>query len=156
MDKLPISTNGFKLLQEELKKLKNEERPRVIKMIEFARSLGDLSENAEYETAKERQAYVDKRINELESKLSSCVVIDPSLIKDKSKLIFGLSFEIEDLDTGDIQSYQLLGPEESDPDKGSISIESPIGRSLIGKIVGDEFSVKTPSGTKDFVLNKIF
>ena len=75
MDKLPISTNGFKLLQEELKKLKNEERPRVIKMIEFARSLGDLSENAEYETAKERQAYVDKRINELESKLSSCVVM---------------------------------------------------------------------------------
>ena len=146
MDKLPISTNGFKLLQEELKKLKNEERPRVIKMIEFARSLGDLSENAEYETAKERQAYVDKRINELESKLSSCVVIDPSLIKDKSKLIFGLSFEIEDLDTGDIQSFQLLGPEESDPDKGSISIESPIGRSLIGKVVGDEFSVKTPSG----------
>ena len=93
-------------------------------MIEFARSLGDLSENAEYETAKDRQAFIDKRIGELETKLASCTVIDISNIKDKTKIIFGLSFEIEEIETGKIISYQLLGPEESDPDKGSISIES--------------------------------
>ena len=117
MDKMPITPNGFQFLQDELKRLKNEERPKIIKMIEFARSLGDLSENAEYETAKDRQAFNDKRINELESKLSSCVVIDPSKIKDKTKLLFGLSFEIEDLDTGEKKTYQLLGPEESNPEK---------------------------------------
>ena len=156
MDKMPITPNGFQFLQDELKRLKNEERPKIIKMIEFARSLGDLSENAEYETAKDRQAFNDKRINELESKLSSCVVIDPSKIKDKSKLLFGLSFEIEDLDTGEKKIYQLLGPEESNPEKGSISIESPIARAVLGREEGDEFVVKTPSGPKEYVLNKIF
>ena len=156
MDKMPITPNGFKFLQDELKRLKNEERPKIIKMIEFARSLGDLSENAEYETAKDRQAFNDKRINELESKLSSCVVIDPSKIKDKTKLLFGLSFEIEDLDTGEKKTYQLLGPEESNPEKGSISIESPIARAVLGREEGDEFVVKTPSGPKEYVLNKIF
>ena len=100
MEKMPISPKGFELLQQELKRLKNEERPKIIKMIEFARSLGDLSENAEYETAKDRQSFNDKRVNELETKLSSCVVIDPNSIKNKSKLVFGLSFEIEDLDSG--------------------------------------------------------
>ena len=88
MDKMPITPKGFTFLQEELRRLKNDERPKIIKMIEFARSLGDLSENAEYETAKDRQAFNDKRINELETKLSSCVVIDPNDIKNKSKLIF--------------------------------------------------------------------
>ena len=156
MDKIPISSNGFEFLQQELKRLKNEERPKVIKMIEFARSLGDLSENAEYETAKDRQAFIDKRIGELETTLASSTVIDISKITNKSKLIFGLSFEIEDIQTGEIKKYQLLGPEESDPDKGSISIESPLGRGVIGKMEGDEFSVKTPSGIKEYVLNKIF
>ena len=156
MDKMPITPNGFQFLQDELKRLKNEERPKIIKMIEFARSLGDLSENAEYETAKDRQAFNDKRINELESKLSSCVVIDPSKIKDKTKLLFGLSFEIEDLDTGEKKIYQLLGPEESNPEKGSISIESPIARAVLGREEGDEFVVKTPLGPKEYVLNKIF
>ena len=150
MDKMPITPNGFELLQEELKRLKNEERPKIIKMIEFARSLGDLSENAEYETAKERQAFNDKRINELESKLSSCVVINPDEIKDKSKLIFGLSFEIEE------KVYQLLGPEESSPEKGSISIESPLARGVLGREEGDEFIVQTPSGPKEYILNRIF
>ena len=101
MEQLPISPQGFELLQSELRRLKTEERPRIIKMIEFARSLGDLSENAEYETAKDRQAFNDKRISELETKLSSCMVIDPSKVQDKSKLPIGLSFEIEDLDSGD-------------------------------------------------------
>ena len=156
MEKIPISSHGFKFLQEELKRLKNEERPKVIKMIEFARSLGDLSENAEYETAKDRQAFIDKRIGELETKLASCTVIDISNIKDKTKIIFGLSYEIEEIETGKIISYQLIGPEESDPDKGSISIESPLGRGVIGKMEGDEFSVRTPSGTKEYILNKIF
>jgi|TARA_Y100000817_G_scaffold142115_1_gene111331 transcription elongation factor GreA len=156
MDQLPISPKGFEMLQAELKRLKTEEKPKIIKMIEFARSLGDLSENAEYETAKDKQAFNDKRISELETKLSSCVVIDPSKIKDKSKLIFGLSFEIEDLDSGDKKTFQLLGPEESDPNTGSVSIQSPIGSSVLGREEGDEFTVRTPAGPRDYVLNKIF
>ena len=156
MDQLPISPKGFVMLQAELKRLKTEEKPKIIKMIEFARSLGDLSENAEYETAKDKQAFNDKRISELETKLSSCVVIDPSKIKDKSKLIFGLSFEIEDLDSGDKKTFQLLGPEESDPNTGSVSIQSPIGSSVLGREEGDEFTVRTPAGPRDYVLNKIF
>jgi len=156
MDQLPITPKGFEMLQAELKRLKNEERPKIIKMIEFARSLGDLSENAEYETAKDRQAFNDKRISELESKLSSSIVIDPSKIKDKSKVIFGLSFEIEDLDSGDKKTFQILGPEESNPDNGSISIESPLGLAMLGKEEGDEFTVRTPAGPKEYVLNKIF
>tara|TARA_B100001029_G_C15063799_1_gene461348 strand:- start:9256 stop:9726 length:471 start_codon:yes stop_codon:yes gene_type:complete len=156
MDQLPISPKGFQMLQAELKRLKTEEKPKIIKMIEFARSLGDLSENAEYETAKDKQAFNDKRISELETKLSSCVVIDPSKIKDKSKLIFGLSFEIEDLDSGDKKTFQLLGPEESDPNTGSVSIQSPIGSSVLGREEGDEFTVRTPAGPREYVLNKIF
>ena len=156
MDQLPISPKGFEMLQAELKRLKTEEKPKIIKMIEFARSLGDLSENAEYETAKDKQAFNDKRISELETKLSSCVVIDPSKIKDKSKLIFGLSFEIEDLDSGDKKTFQLLGPEESDPNTGSVSIQSPIGSSVLGREEGDEFTVRPPAGPRDYVLNKIF
>ena len=156
MDQLPISPKGFEMLQAELKRLKTEEKPKIIKMIEFARSLGDLSENAEYETAKDKQAFNDKRISELETRLSSCVVIDPSKIKDKSKLIFGLSFEIEDLDSGDKKTFQLLGPEESDPNTGSVSIQSPIGSSVLGREEGDEFTVRTPAGPRDYVLNKIF
>ena len=156
MDQLPISPKGFEMLQAELKRLKTEEKPKIIKMIEFARSLGDLSENAEYETAKDKQAFNDKRISELETKLSSCVVIDPSKIKDKSKLIFGLSFEIEDLDSGDKKTFQLLGPEESDPNTGSVSIQSPIGSSVLGREEGDEFTVRTPAGPREYVLNKIF
>ena len=156
MDQLPISPKGFEMLQAELKRLKTEEKPKIIKMIEFARSLGDLSENAEYETAKDKQAFNDKRISELETKLSSCVVIDPSKIKDKSKLIFGLSFEIEDLDSGDKKTFQLLGPEESDPNTGSVSIQSPIGSSVLGREEGDEFTVRTPAGPRDYVLNKNF
>ena len=153
---MPITPNGFTFLQEELRRLKNDERPKIIKMIEFARSLGDLSENAEYETAKDRQAFNDKRINELETKLSSCVVFDPNNIKNKSKLIFGLSFEIEDLDSGEKKVYQLLGPEESSPEKGSISIESPLARGVLGREEGDEIIVKTPTGHKEYLLNKIF
>ena len=156
MDQLPISPKGFEMLQAESKRLKTEEKPKIIKMIEFARSLGDLSENAEYEPAKDKQAFNDKRISELETKLSSCVVIDPSKIKDKSKLIFGLSFEIEDLDSGDKKTFQLLGPEESDPNTGSVSIQSPIGSSVLGREEGDEFTVRTPAGPRDYVLNKIF
>ena len=156
MEKLPISPQGFESLQSELKRLKNEERPKIIKMIEFARSLGDLSENAEYETAKDRQAFNDKRISELETKLSSCMVIDPLKIQDKSKLTFGLSFEIEDLDSGDKKSFQLLGPEESNPDNGSVSIESPLGMAVLGRQEGDEFTVRTPAGSKEYVVNKIF
>jgi|TARA_B110000263_G_scaffold48418_1_gene40229 transcription elongation factor GreA len=156
MEKMPISPKGFELLQQELKRLKNEERPKIIKMIEFARSLGDLSENAEYETAKDRQSFNDKRVNELETKLSSCVVIDPNSIKNKSKLVFGLSFEIEDLDSGEKKTYQLLGPEESNPESGSISIEAPLARGVLGREQGDEFIVQTPSGPKEYILNRIF
>ena len=151
-----FTKEGLKKLNDELQHLKTKGRAEIAKQIAEARDKGDLSENAEYETAKDRQAFNDKRISELETKLSSCMVIDPSKVQDKSKLTFGLSFEIEDLDSGDKKIFQLLGPEESNPDNGSVSIESPLGMAVLGREEGDEFTVRTPAGPKEYVVNKIF
>jgi transcription elongation factor GreA len=147
-----MTPNGHKKLQEELHRLKTVERPEVIKLIEYARSLGDLSENAEYETAKNRQSFVEGRIQELDSKLSRAEIIDPAELKDKDRVTFGLHVKLEDLDTGDTVSYQLVGPDESEPEKGMISITSPIGRALIGKRVDDDVVVQAPGGVRVFVV----
>lgn len=128
------------------------ERPAVIKMIEYARSLGDLSENAEYETAKDRQSFVEGRILELDSKIGRAEVIDPETLTNKDRVTFGIKVKLEDLDTGDTVSYQLVGPDESEPDNGLISITSPIGRALIGKEVDDDVVVQAPGGTREFVV----
>jgi len=147
-----MTPNGHKKLQEELHRLKTVERPEVIKLIEYARSLGDLSENAEYETAKNRQSFVEGRIQELESKLSRAEIIDPAELKNKDRVTFGLYVKLEDLDTGETVTYQLVGPDESEPENGMISITSPIGRALIGKQVDEEAVVRAPGGIREFLV----
>ena len=152
IERVPITPNGLKKLQEELHKLKTVERPSVIKMIAYARSLGDLSENAEYETAKDRQSFVEGRIQELDSKISRAEVIDPDKLTNKDRVTFGVKVELENLDTGETVRYQLVGPDESEPERGLISITSPIGRALIGKREDDDVVVQAPGGVREFVV----
>lgn len=151
-ERVPITPGGYEKLKEELEHLKNVERPEVIKQIEFARSLGDLSENAEYETAKNKQSMVEGRINDLEAKVSLAEIIDPAQIKNRDKVVFGLTVTVEDAETGDETRYQLVGPDETDPDNGLISITSPIGRALIGRQVDDEVKVMTPGGVRELIV----
>jgi len=155
IERVPMTPNGHRKLQEELKRLKTVERQEVIKLIEYARSLGDLSENAEYETAKQRQSFVEGRIQELESKLSRAEVIDPAALRNKDRVTFGVLVELENLDTGETVTYQLVGPDESEPENGFISITSPIGRALIGKSIDDEVVVNAPGGVREFIVLKI-
>lgn len=155
IERVPMTPNGHRKLQEELKRLKTVERQEVIKLIEYARSLGDLSENAEYETAKQRQSFVEGRIQELESKLSRAEVIDPATLKNKDRVTFGVSVKLENLETGETVSYQLVGADESEPENGFISITSPIGRALIGKSIDDEVIVNAPGGVREFVVLEI-
>lgn len=150
-DRVPITPQGYENLKKELKRLKSVERPEVIEQIEHARSLGDLSENAEYETAKDRQGMIEAKINELENKIARAEVIDPEHLP-KDRVVFGLQVTIENLDTGDSFSYRLVGPDESDPDTGLISITSPMGKALVGKQQGDEVQVQTPGGVREFVI----
>lgn len=152
MERVPITPEGYNRLQKELHNLKTVERKEVIKQIEYARSLGDLSENAEYESAKDRQSFVEGRIQELESKLSRAEIIDPKKITNKDRVVFGLRVKLENAETGETFTYQLVGPDESDVDKGMISITSPIGRALIGKHLDDEVQVNTPGGMREFVI----
>ena len=151
-DRVPITPGGYKKLQEELHKLKTVDRQEVIKMIEYARSLGDLSENAEYETAKDKQSFIEGRIQELEAKLGRAEIIDPTKISRKDRVVFGLTVTIEDMETGDVLKYQIVGEDETDPDNGLISISSPIGRELIGKEIDDDVQVRTPGGIREFIL----
>ena len=154
-DRVPITPGGFRKLQEELNRLISVERPRVIKMIEHARSLGDLSENAEYETAKDRQGFIEARIQELKSKVARAEVIDPEKLPQRDRVMFGVRVRLEDIETGNTVTYQLVGPDESEPDRGLISVASPIGRALLGKRVDDEARVNTPGGVREFVVLKI-
>jgi len=155
IERVPMTPQGYKKLQEELRRLKTVERYEVIRLIEFARSLGDLSENAEYETAKQRQSFVEGRIQELESKIGRAEIIDPAELRDKDRVTFGLRVKLENVDTGETVTYQLVGPDESEPDHGLISITSPIGKALIGKQVDDEVQVQAPGGVREFVVLEI-
>ena len=155
IERVPMTPQGFKKLTEELRRLKTVERQEVIKLIEYARSLGDLSENAEYETAKQRQSFVEGRIQELESKIGRAEIIDPAELRDKNRVTFGLKVKLENLDTGETVTYQLVGPDESEPDRGLISITSPIGKALIGKQVDDDVQVQAPGGMREFVVLEI-
>lgn len=150
--RVPITPGGYKKLQIELKRLKTVERPKIIELIAYARSLGDLSENAEYDTAKDRQSFMEGRINELESKLSRADIIDPTKITNKERVIFGLTVTLEDAESGDTVRYQLVGPDESAPENGMISITSPIGKALVGKHTDDEVMVRTPGGMREFIV----
>ena len=154
MDRIPITVNGFEALKKELKNLKTVERPRNIESIEIARAHGDLSENAEYDAAKEKQAFIQGRINELEFKLSNAEVIDPSKLP-KDKIVFGSKILVENVDSGEEVEYQLVGPEESDIDNGKVSVTSPLGRAILGKIPGDEVTVQAPAGKRIYEIVEI-
>ncbi len=154
MDRVPISRAGYQRLREELDQLERVERFVVVKAIEVAREHGDLSENAEYHAAKERQGMIEGRIIELKDKLARAEVIDCSAV-DCSRVVFGTVVTLTDMETEEEITYQLLGPEEADVKKGSISVLSPLGRSMLGKEVGDEVKTKTPGGNRAFEVMEI-
>ena len=150
MSKVPLTVNGVELLRAELQRLKSIERPSVIAAIAEARSHGDLSENAEYDAAKERQGFVEGRIAELEGKLSNAQIIDPKLLDADGRCVFGSTVELEDSETGDSVTYQIVGDDEADIKSGKVSISSPIARALIGKYPGDVADVQAPGGLRHF------
>jgi transcription elongation factor GreA len=150
-DKLPITLRGKIKLEEELKRLITVERPSVIRSIEEARAHGDISENAEYDAAKERQALLEGRIAEIQGQLAGAEVVDPSQIKS-DRVVFGASVAVVDLDTDEEATYQIVGVDEADVKSGSISILSPLARALIGKVPGDIVQVKSPKGEKEYEI----
>ena len=152
--RIPMSKTGYQKLREELSRLERKDRIDVMKAIEVARGHGDLKENAEYHAAKDRQGHIEGRILELKDKLSRAEVIDCTKV-DKSRVVFGTVVSLLDLDTDEEISYQLLGPEEADVKMGSISVLSPLGKSLIGKEIGDEVLAQTPGGKRDFEVMDI-
>ncbi len=154
VERLPMSKTGNKKLRDELQHLERVERGVVVKSIEVAREHGDLKENAEYHAAKDRQGHIEGRIIEIKDKLSRAEVIDCEKIGTDT-VVFGTVVELLDLDTDEEVVYQLLGPEEADVKKGSISVLAPIGRSMLGKEVGDEVVVVTPGGKREFEVVKI-
>ena len=152
MAKTPITTRGAGLMRDELQQLKSVERPRIIQAIAEARSHGDLSENAEYDAARERQGFVEARISDLESKLANAQVIDPRLLDADGRCVFGATVDLEDEDGGAETTYQIVGEDEANIKTGKISISSPIARALIGKYAGDAVEVQTPGGVKRYEI----
>ncbi len=150
MIKVPLTVVGAEMLKQELHHLKTVERPNVIQAISEARAQGDLSENAEYDAAKERQGFIEGRIAELEGKLSNAQVIDPTSIEAEGRIVFGATVELEDLETGDVVKYQIVGDDEADIKLGKISVSSPISRALIGKFAGDVAEVQAPAGIREY------
>ncbi|MFP3999064.1 MAG: transcription elongation factor GreA [Desulfobacterales bacterium] len=151
MKPVPITRQGFETLKQELSQLRKVERPKNIKAIEEARAHGDLSENAEFDAAKERQSFLDARINELEYKLANAEVIDPDTLS-KEKAVFGCTVVLENVDTGDEVTYQLVGPEESNIKEGRISVGSPLGKAIVGKKLGEEIIINAPGGRRNYEL----
>lgn len=152
MSKTPLTIKGAESLRAELRHLKTIDRPGVITAIAEARSQGDLSENAEYDAAKERQAFIEGRIQEIESKLSNAQVIDPKLLDAGGRCVFASTVELEDMDSGARVTYQIVGEDEADIKHGKISINSPIARALIGKSAGEVAEVRTPGGLREYEL----
>lgn len=150
MSKVPLTVTGAELLRQELHNLKTVERPSVIAAIAEARSHGDLSENAEYDAAKERQSFVEGRIAEVEGKLANGQIIDPKLLDAEGRCVFAATVELEDLESGDKFTYQIVGDDEADIKQGKISISSPIARALIGKYAGDVAEVMAPGGIREY------
>jgi transcription elongation factor GreA len=152
MSTVPLTKRGAALLRDELQRLKSVERPAVVNSIAEARAQGDLSENAEYDAAKEKQGFIEGRIAELESKLAAAQVIDPTAVEAEGRVIFGATVELEETASGDTVTYQIVGDDEADIDHGLVSISSPIARALIGKSEGDIASVQAPSGAREYEI----
>ena len=150
MTTIPLTKRGAEKLKEELQRLKTKDRPAVIAAIAEARSHGDLSENAEYDAAKDRQGFIEGRIKEVEGKLAAAQIIDPSALDAGGKVVFGATVELEDEDSGDQVTYQIVGEDEADLKHGLINISSPIARALIGKEEGDTAEVQAPGGVKHY------
>ncbi|HSH53397.1 MAG TPA: transcription elongation factor GreA [Methylotenera sp.] len=149
---IPVTVKGAALLKEELLRLRSVDRPYIIQAIAEARAQGDLSENAEYEAAKERQSFIEGRIAEVEAKLSNAMVIDPTTLNADGRCVFGATVRIEDLDSGGIITYQIVGDDEADIKNGKISVSSPISRGLIGKSEGEVAEVVAPGGVKEYEI----
>ena len=150
MNKIPVTVKGAEMLKAELQRLRGVERPAVIQAIAEARAQGDLSENAEYESAKERQSFIEGRIAEIESKLANAQVIDPQTLNAEGRCVFGATVELEDMDDGGVITYQIVGDDEADIKGGKISVSSPIARALIGKTAGDVAEVMAPGGMRSY------
>lgn len=154
MTRTPITKQGYERLKKEIERLQREERPKIILAIEEARGHGDLSENAEYEAAKEKQSLIEGKIQDLSAKLSECEIIEPSL-NDNGKVIFGRQVVLEDLENGEVSTYRLVGPYEAEVQAGTISVTSPLGKALIGKEEGEEIRVQTPKGIRNLEILEI-
>ena len=152
MNKIPITVNGAELLRQELHRLKTVDRPNVITAIAEARAQGDISENAEYEAARERQGFIEGRIIELEAKLSNAQIIDPNLLDDDGRVVFGTTVELIDTESKETVSYQIVGEDEADIKSGKIAYSAPIAKALIGKYSGDVAEVRTPGGVREFEI----
>jgi transcription elongation factor GreA len=152
--KVPMTKDGYEKLKKELDHLMKVERPRNIKDIEEARAHGDISENAEFHAAKERQGHIDAKKRELEHKLANAQIIDLSKLSNE-KVVFGATVTLADAESGDIKKYTLVGQEEADFKKGKISIQSPVGKALIGHKVGDSVTIKTPTKTVEYEVQEI-
>ena len=155
MSSLPLTVLGAKRLGEELNQLKTVERPAVIEAIAEARAQGDLSENAEYDAARERQGFVEGRIKELEGVLSNATVIDPTQLDVGDRIVFGATVSLEDLESGEVVKYQIVGDLEADIKKNLISVSSPVARGLIGKSEGDMVLIRVPSGEREFEVLEV-
>ena len=155
MSKIPITMIGAELLRNELHKLKSVDRHAVITAIAEARAHGDITENAEYEAARERQGFIEGRIIELEAKLSNCQIIDPALLDDDGRVVFASTVELIDTSGAETVSYQIVGEDEADIKAGKISYSSPIAKALIGKSEGDVVEVRTPGGLKEFEIGDV-
>lgn len=150
--KIPLTLRGAEMLREELHRLKTVDRPTVIAAIAEARSHGDLSENAEYDAAKERQGFIEGRINEVEGKLGNAQIIDPASLDVDGRVVFGATVDLEDVDNGQALTYQIVGDDEADIKHGKISLNSPVARALIGKFAGDVVEVQAPGGVREFEI----
>lgn len=152
MSKVPLTVTGAEQLRQELHRLKTVDRPSVIAAIAEARSHGDLSENAEYDAAKERQGFIEGRIQELEGKISNAQIIDPKLLDADGRCVFGATIDLEDQESGTPVTYQIVGDDEADIKAGKVSVSSPIARALIGKYAGDIAQVQAPGGLREYEI----
>lgn len=152
---IPITARGAEKLKEELQRLKSTDRPAVIQAIKEAREKGDLSENAEYDAARERQGFIEGRIQELEGKLSALQIIDPAQVDAGGRVVFGATVGLEDLTAGEMVKYQIVGDDEADIKAGLISVSSPIARALIGKLEGDVVEVAAPGGRREYEILEV-
>ena len=152
MGKIPITIAGAEKLRAELQELKTVQRPAIAKAIGEARSHGDIAENAEYHAAKERQGFIEGRISDLESKLANVQIINPALLDTDGRCVFGATVDLEDMKSGEVVTYQIVGDDEGDIKQGKVSIGSPLARALIGKYSGDVAEVQAPGGVREYEI----